>query len=110
MDRPGTWVYVVAARGLRRTQHRDARSLNVTVEGPAGLAFDQRSVERIGLERALADLAPRQRATVVLRYLGGLSVAEVAQALRCSPGTVKAATHAALAHLNAALEEAPDER
>jgi DNA-directed RNA polymerase specialized sigma24 family protein len=47
---------------------------------------------------------------VVLRYLGGLSMGEVAQALRCSPGTVKAANHAALARLRVVLEEARDER
>jgi RNA polymerase sigma-70 factor (ECF subfamily) len=109
MSRPGTWVYVVAARSLRRVGRRDARPETV-VEGPAAVAFDQTTVDRIGLEHALRALAPRQCATVVLRYLGGLSVAEVAQALRCSPGTVKASTHAALAHLRLDLEEARDER
>jgi DNA-directed RNA polymerase specialized sigma24 family protein len=58
MSRPGTWVYVVAARRLRQVQRRDTRGINVILGRSASVAFDQRSVERIGLERALADLAP----------------------------------------------------
>jgi RNA polymerase sigma-70 factor (sigma-E family) len=38
---------------------------------------------------ALAELPPRQRAVLVLRYWSGLPVAEVAQILGCSAGTVK---------------------
>jgi RNA polymerase sigma factor (sigma-70 family) len=110
MSRPSTWVYVVAARSLHRTQRRDARDRNVHVERSPAAPFDEVIVDRIGLERVLADLAPRQRATVILRYLAGLSVAEVARALHCSPGTVKAATHTALVHLRVDLEEARDER
>lgn len=37
----------------------------------------------------LSMLPPRQRVTVVLRVLDGLSEAETAAALQCSPGTVK---------------------
>ena len=38
---------------------------------------------------ALAEVPPKQRAAVVLRYWADLPVAEVAIALRCSEGTVK---------------------
>ena len=41
------------------------------------------------LERALADLPAEQRAAVVLREIDGLDYEEIAQALRCSLGTVK---------------------
>jgi len=40
-------------------------------------------------DRALAHLSPRSRAAVVLRYLDGLSVAEVAAAMGVSEGAVK---------------------
>lgn len=48
---------------------------------------------------ALAALAPRQRAVVVLRYLDDLSAEEVAHALGCTVGTVKSTASRALAKL-----------
>jgi RNA polymerase sigma-70 factor (sigma-E family) len=41
---------------------------------------------------ALAELPPKQRAAVVMRYCNDLPIAEVAAALRCSEGTVKSQT------------------
>jgi RNA polymerase sigma-70 factor (ECF subfamily) len=41
------------------------------------------------IEAAVQDLSPRLRVAVVLRYAGGLSYEEVAEALECSVGTVK---------------------
>jgi RNA polymerase sigma-70 factor (sigma-E family) len=55
---------------------------------------------------ALAELPPRMRAAIVLRHLTELSVAETADALNCSEGTVKSQTARGLAQLRAAL--APD--
>lgn len=107
MQRPATWVYVVAARRLRRSWRRWRNAPPGAANLPQREDEQAAVIDRVHVERLLDELAPRQRATVVLRYLAGLNVDETARALRCSPGTVKAATHAALRHLRLA-EEARD--
>src|SRR4051812_1427695 len=67
-------------------------------EAPAvapGGAVDRRLL----LDAALAQLTPRQRATVVLRFYDDLSERDTAELLGVSTGTVKSQTHAALARL-----------
>jgi RNA polymerase sigma-70 factor (sigma-E family) len=62
---------------------------------------------RAALMSALADLPPRQRACVVLRYFEDLSVAEAAGVLGCSEGTVKSQTSRALVSLRSMFEDSP---
>jgi RNA polymerase sigma-70 factor (sigma-E family) len=54
---------------------------------------------RDAMSRALAQLAPKQRATLVLRYWEQLTEAETAEALGCSVGTVKSNASRALSRL-----------
>lgn len=61
--------------------------------------------DRPAVMDALALLPPRQRAVVVLRFYDDLSVAQTADALGCSPGTVKSQTSVALARLRELLGE-----
>jgi RNA polymerase sigma-70 factor (sigma-E family) len=59
---------------------------------------------RLVLLHALAQLPPRRRACVVLRYFDDLSVAETAAALGCVEGTVKSQTARGIDELRSILE------
>jgi RNA polymerase sigma-70 factor (sigma-E family) len=57
-----------------------------------------------GLRAALSELPPKMRAAVVFRYFYDLDVADTADALGCSPGTVKSQTARALDRLRTVLD------
>jgi RNA polymerase sigma-70 factor (sigma-E family) len=61
---------------------------------------------RLALVAALAKVAPRQRAVLVLRFWEGMSVAEAADTLNCSTGTVKSQTSAGLNALRRVMPNA----
>jgi RNA polymerase sigma-70 factor (sigma-E family) len=60
--------------------------------------------DRLLLQSALAQLAPRQRAAVVLRYWEDLSVEETARTLGCSSATIRSQASRALMTLRYLLE------
>jgi RNA polymerase sigma-70 factor (sigma-E family) len=60
-------------------------------------------VDDMDLVRAIAELAPRQREVVVLRYLLDLDTDTTARTLGIAPGTVKSHLHHALAALRERL-------
>lgn len=62
---------------------------------------------RQALMVALAQLPPRQRACVVLRYFEDLSVEQTAALLGCTEGTVKSQTSRALFSLRSMFEDSP---
>jgi RNA polymerase sigma factor (sigma-70 family) len=59
------------------------------------------------LRHALAQLPPKQRVAVVLRYYGGLPVDETAVMLDCSTTNVKSQTSYGLFKLRQKLESGP---
>ncbi len=63
---------------------------------------------RASLRAAVAALAPRQRAMVVLRYYAVCSLDEIATAMGCRPGTVRATLHQALRRLRTLTVQTPD--
>jgi RNA polymerase sigma factor (sigma-70 family) len=62
----------------------------------------------VSVRDAITTLPARQREAVVLRYLADLPLADVAAAMGCAVGTVKATLHNALRSLRVELEEDED--
>lgn len=60
--------------------------------------------DRVAMIAALATVAPRQRAVLVLRYYEDLSVEDTAALLRCSTGNVKSQAARGLVALRRALD------
>jgi RNA polymerase sigma-70 factor (sigma-E family) len=87
-----------------RRAHRRRESLTDAPARDDGRADSPDHELRAHVLTALRDLAPRQRAVVVLRHWLDQDVQETARILGCSVGTVKSQNARALAHLRAALE------
>ena len=85
-------------------QHRREVVVELHDQTAAG-AWEWTVDRRVMLERALADLTPRQRSLVVLRYYEDLTERDAADVLGVSVGTVKSETHRALRRLR---ESAPE--
>jgi RNA polymerase sigma factor (sigma-70 family) len=62
-------------------------------------AFTDQVADRDQLRQLLADLAPRQRTAIVLRYFDDLDDAAIAEAMNCRVGTVRSLISRALATL-----------
>lgn len=102
-ERPAAWVYVVALNRGKRHFARMSRDAGwADVHGANAESLD-RVDNADSLQRALDLLGSRQRLCVVLRYRADLSIKEVAQAMRCSEGTVKSTLHTALRRLRVEL-------
>ena len=108
-DSPDAYVRRILINEARDQWRRREKSVPVADFGagpPAAAVPDAADdiARRDGLLRALVELPHQQRATVVLRYLEGLSQAETAQVLGCSEGTVKSQSSRALATLRKFLD------
>jgi RNA polymerase sigma-70 factor (sigma-E family) len=102
VDRPGAYLRRSVVNGCTGWHRRSWREQPPSRQDRWAATTDH---ERVELADALATLAPRQRAAIVLRYWAGLSEAEVADALGCRPGTVGSLVHRGLAALRIELAE-----
>jgi RNA polymerase sigma-70 factor (sigma-E family) len=100
-DSPDAYVRRILINEVRDRWRRRERAEPVArfaVEPTVPDAADE-IARRDRVLQALLELPLQQRATVVLRYLEGLSQAETAELLGCSEGTVKSQSSRALATL-----------
>jgi len=111
-----SWVYRITVNvSLDQLRRRRRGPMPVgssgVLDGPRelpGLTVPERGAAQHDLERhvqvALAAMSSRLRIVVVLRYLEGLSYADIADVLSCSIGTVKSRLNRAHTALRRALE------
>lgn len=92
-------------RMLRRRPAEVMATDSVPPELLAAGEFTDQVAAAHALLRALRQLPRGQRTVLALRYWEDLSVTDTAEALACTPGTVKSQTHRALAHLERLLAD-----
>jgi RNA polymerase sigma-70 factor (sigma-E family) len=109
MERPVGWVLVVGTNQVKRWITRNDRRFEAAADASDVADHADGVTSSTSVREALDALPPRQRATVVLRYLCDLSTSDVAGALGCSEGTVKSALHSALKQLRVELDDDEDE-
>jgi RNA polymerase sigma-70 factor (ECF subfamily) len=105
-DRPDRWqnrahFCAIAAHSMRQILIERARARGALKRGGGGprvtldealIAGGERSIDLVALDEALERLAqfdPEQARLVELRFFGGLTVEETAEAMDISPATVK---------------------
>jgi RNA polymerase sigma-70 factor, ECF subfamily len=108
------WVFTIARARLVDARRRAARTptpvdADVTIQGRAAADDVAGSVEEMfSTEAALSligQLPERQAEVILLRYVGGLDVAQAARVLGKSHGAVRVASHRGLRRLADLLSE-----
>ncbi|GAA2050299.1 SigE family RNA polymerase sigma factor [Catenulispora yoronensis] len=105
MDLPDAYARKVVYRCFldSKARQRESTTLDALGDGPTAPADD--ADIRLTILAALADLAPRTRAVVALRYWEDQSVEQTAAMLGISTGTVKSMAARGLAQLRERLGE-----
>jgi RNA polymerase sigma-70 factor (sigma-E family) len=89
---------------VRRPRWRREQSVAQPPDRPESRLPGPGTVDGDAIRAALAELPRRMRAAVVLRHWMDLSVAETADLLHCSEGTVKSQTAKAITRLRGLLD------
>jgi RNA polymerase sigma-70 factor (sigma-E family) len=104
MGHPEAYARTILVREfLRERRSGWARRVGLPGDVPDWLGAGNDQDDAIDVQAALAELPPRQRATLVLRYYCDQSVDQVAEVMGCSAGTVKSQTAKGLNSLRLAL-------
>ena len=94
MQSPEAWTFRTAfnlANSWGRRRQAERRALTRLERRPTPPTATE-PADVLALRDAIGGLPPRQRAAIVCRYYGGMSVDETASAIDARPGTVKALT------------------
>lgn len=100
------WLVAIAANEARQLMRRKRRE--TAVQPPEGVESPEVTVSaRIDLERGLAALSVDDRALIGLRYLGGLTSAQIADAQHTSSSAVRGRLARALSRLRREMSDEP---
>jgi len=86
-SRSKTALHVTLEPFREQGEHSHSQDLRFAGDGPDAAAVNADIAEQV--QRALRLLSPKQRMVFTLRHYEGHSLSEIAQALRCTEGTVK---------------------
>jgi RNA polymerase sigma-70 factor (ECF subfamily) len=109
LRRPDAWVYTVALNHVRSRFRRQRLEARYLARQRAGYEPPPPEPET-ALWAAVAQLAPRARTAVALRYVADLPEAEVAAAMGISRGTVAATLNKARTRLAELMTDESPER
>lgn len=88
LDRPGAYLNrAVLNRCRDRARHGAVVDRSAPLLAATEMALGD-IAEQVAIDNVLGQLPFRQRAALVLRYYGGLTTDEIADALGCRPGSV----------------------
>lgn len=83
------WLCAILIDRARKSWRRTQPQLAANGELPTTAVPDTGADASLDIRRAVARLPRRQREVIVLHYYADLSIADTAELLRCSAGTVK---------------------
>ena len=108
-DAPRAWLHAIARNAGARRFH-ESRRTEVELDADSPLAADEEGLSIHELQVALARLTFDQRASLLMREVGGLSASEIGARLDISPGAVATLLFRARKALRAELDGETDSR
>jgi RNA polymerase sigma-70 factor (ECF subfamily) len=105
LDSPEAWVRTVAFNLLSNRRRKARNAIRALLRHGPPPTEPPPSPDRVDLTHAMRRLPIGQRQAVVMHHVLGLSIEEIARALKVAPGTVKSRLSRARTALAATLRE-----
>lgn len=105
MASPQAWVVQVAINLEKRRLRRRNQEQRLASLHPLSSVADPHELRDDEVWAAVRALSPRQRRTIVLRYVEDWSQADIAMELDVAPGTIAATLHQARSRLHSSLTQ-----
>jgi RNA polymerase sigma-70 factor (ECF subfamily) len=107
---PDAWIFGIARNVVTDHYRKTSRRSEVALDERLAMPDEQNPTQRIivaeeheELSQAITALTDEQRDVVLLRFVEGLSINDVAEAMGKTPGAVKGLQHRALRALSEAM-------